>query len=85
MTPVLNAFSGALIHFAWQGLVVFVLLRATLFLLRLVRIQHQSISDLAVPGNFEYKRHKSPPPGRSILITSAPKSDITVAAAGPAT
>src|SRR5579871_4984144 len=30
-------------------------------------------------------RHGSPAPGGSILITSAPKSDMIVAAAGPAT
>jgi hypothetical protein len=29
-------------------------------------------------------RHGSPAPGGSILITSAPKSDMIVAAAGPA-
>src|SRR5947208_12272461 len=30
------------------------------------------------------RRYGSPAPGGSILITSAPKSDMTVAAAGPA-
>jgi hypothetical protein len=30
------------------------------------------------------RRYGSPAPGGSILTTSAPKSDITVAAAGPA-
>jgi len=34
MTTVLSAFSGALLHFAWQGLAVFLLLWAALFALR---------------------------------------------------
>jgi beta-lactamase regulating signal transducer with metallopeptidase domain/Flp pilus assembly protein TadD len=34
MTSILSGFSVALLHFAWQGLVVFALLRVTLFALR---------------------------------------------------
>jgi len=35
-------------------------------------------------GGAPRLRYGSPAPGGSILTTSAPKSDITVAAAGPA-
>src|SRR6266436_9733932 len=35
-------------------------------------------------GGVARRRYGSPAPGGSILITVAPKSDITVAAAGPA-
>src|SRR5205823_9682785 len=55
---------------------------ARLFLLRASRMK-PGLSGLPGTGTAR-RRYGSPAPGGSILITSAPKSDITVAAAGPA-
>src|SRR6516165_1295770 len=57
---------------------------ARLFLLRPSSTNPGLLSRPGPIGGVARRRYGSPAPGGSILITSAPKSDITVAAAGPA-
>src|SRR6202040_3211628 len=57
---------------------------ARLFLLRPSSSKPGLLSSPGPIGGVARRRYGSPAPGGSILITSAPKSDITVAAAGPA-
>src|SRR5215472_3038405 len=58
--------------------------RARLFLLRPSSSKPGLLASPGPTGGVARRRYRSPAPGGSILITSAPKSDITVAAAGPA-
>src|SRR6516165_8576989 len=58
--------------------------RARLFLLRPSSSKPGLLASPGPIGGVARRRYGSPIPGGSILITSAPKSDITVAAAGPA-
>src|SRR5215471_9565211 len=58
--------------------------RARLFLLRPSSSKPGLLASPGPSGGVARRRYGSPAPGGSILITSAPKSDITVAAAGPA-
>src|ERR1700730_14032576 len=57
---------------------------ARLFLLRPSSSKPGLLSSPGPIGGVARRRYGSPAPGGSILTTSAPKSDITVAAAGPA-
>src|SRR5712671_6891519 len=57
---------------------------ARLFLLRPSSSNPGLLASPDPTGGVARRRYGSPAPGGSILITSAPKSDITVAAAGPA-
>src|ERR1700730_11170725 len=57
---------------------------ARLFLLRPSSTKPGLLASPGPTGGVARRRYGSPEPGGSILITSAPKSDITVAAAGPA-
>src|SRR5262245_9521674 len=57
---------------------------ARLFLLRPSSTKPGLLLSPGPIGGVARRRYGSPEPGGSILITSAPKSDMTVAAAGPA-
>jgi hypothetical protein len=57
---------------------------AKLFLLRPSSSKPGLLVSPGPIGGVARRRYGSPVPGGSILTTSAPKSDITVAAAGPA-
>src|SRR6516162_8619252 len=57
---------------------------ARLFLLRPSSTKPGLLASPGPIGGVARRRYGSPAPGGSILITAAPKSDITVAAAGPA-
>src|SRR6516162_4776824 len=57
---------------------------ARLFLLRPSSSKPGLLASPGPIGGVARRRYGSPAPGGSILITSAPKSDMIVAAAGPA-